>query len=447
MNAEEQLKHIVKEQKAGVPRGIYSVCSANRYVVEAALLQGIEDGSSVLIEATCNQVNQFGGYTGMTPQDFKRFVISAAENLGLPLNRIILGGDHLGPYPFREERAEGALVKTIDMLRAFVQAGYVKLHIDTSYRLSCDPGADDTALQPSTIAARCALLCAEAEKAFMERREIDPDAVRPVYVIGTEVPAPGGSEQSEPYGTITGVDDLEETIDLCTKAFRRHGIEDVLERVIAVVVEPGVEHGDEKVLEYNREKTGALSRAIRYYDGLVFEAHTTDYQTVHALKEMVEDGFAILKTGQSQTYAAREAVFLLNHIEEELLPYNKGLAPSRFIETLDRAMAAAPGYWTGFYRDEDSSFQRRYSFYDRQRYYWNDRSVVKSLSILISNLRSMDIPLSLLSQFMPEQYRKIRAGVLRNDPEDLIRDRVMDHLREYAYAVGNRNRLFDWWVP
>ena len=245
---------------------------------------------------------------------------------------------------------------------------------------------------------------------------------------------------------ITRVGDLEETIDLCRKAFRKHGIDRAWERVIAVVVEPGVEHGDRQILDYRREKTRDLSNAISRYDSLVFEAHTTDYQTVHALKEMVEDGFAILKTGQSQTFTAREAVFMLSCIEDELLPYHSGMTSARFMETIDRAMTGNPRYWQEFYSPDDSSFQRKYSLYDRLRYYWNDRSVETALHTLIANLRAMDIPLSLLSQYMPEQYRKVRARVLKNDPEDLIRDRIMDHLREYAYAVGNRNTLFDWWV-
>jgi D-tagatose-1,6-bisphosphate aldolase subunit GatZ/KbaZ len=440
------LGDIVAAQKKGVPRGIYSVCSANRYVVEAALLQGIEDRSDVLIEATCNQVNQFGGYTGMTPRDFRRFVCHEAEKLRLPLKRLILGGDHLGPYPFRKETAERALEKTRDMIRAFVKAGFTKLHIDTSHRLADDFAENDAALPPPIVADRCARLCADAEAAFAEYRADVPDAVSPVYVIGTEVPAPGGSEKNEPYGNITRIEDLDETITLCRAAFSAHGIEHAFERVIAVVVEPGVEHGDETVVEYDRKKTKKLSRAIRGYDGLVFEAHTTDFQTVHALKEMVEDGFAILKTGQSQTFTAREAVFMLSYIEEELLSHNRRAQLSRFREILDTVMESSPLYWEEYYDPDDSSFQRKYSFYDRQRYYWNDRRVEDSLSRLVSNLRAVGIPHALLSQFMPEQYRKVRSGVLQNDPEALIRDRIMDHLREYAYAVGNRRSLFDWWI-
>jgi D-tagatose-1,6-bisphosphate aldolase subunit GatZ/KbaZ len=62
---------------------------------------------------------------------------------------------------------------------------------------------------------------------------------QPQYVIGTEVPAPGGSEDSDPDEIITSPSDLEETISATKAAFERRGLHDAWNRVIAVVVEPG----------------------------------------------------------------------------------------------------------------------------------------------------------------------------------------------------------------
>jgi D-tagatose-1,6-bisphosphate aldolase subunit GatZ/KbaZ len=445
MSEKHFLHGIVTAQKRGEARGIYSVCSANGYVVEAAILQGIEDGSAVLIEATCNQVNQFGGYTGYKPADFNRFVRERALALGLPEGRLILGGDHLGPYPFRGERYRDAMAKTIDMVRSYVLAGSVKLHIDASYRTADDGGGPDAPLSPSVIAERCGVLCRSAEEAFEEYAAGKPGARAPVYVIGTEVPAPGGSSTLEPDDRITKVADFEETVELAEKAFGREGIGKAWDRVVAAVVEPGVEHGDQTVLEYDRGRTGELSAAIAGHETLVFEAHTTDYQTAPALKRMVEDGFAILKTGQSMTAAAREAAFMLARVEEELFGGRRGFPLSNFVQTLDRAMVDNPRHWQGHYPDSGSEFQRKYSLFDRQRYYWTDDRVTASLRVLIENLRSVEIPLALVSQYMPEQYKKIRVRLLENDPEAMIRDRVMDHMREYSYAVGNRKAISDWW--
>ena len=59
------LREIVEANRAGTPQGICSVCSAHPMVLEACIDRAIADGSPLLVEATCNQVNQEGGYTGM----------------------------------------------------------------------------------------------------------------------------------------------------------------------------------------------------------------------------------------------------------------------------------------------------------------------------------------------------------------------------------------------
>ena len=65
-------------------RGITSVCSAHPWVIRAAAAQARDDGTLLLIEATCNQVNQDGGYTGMRPADFRDFVRELAGRAHLP---------------------------------------------------------------------------------------------------------------------------------------------------------------------------------------------------------------------------------------------------------------------------------------------------------------------------------------------------------------------------
>ncbi|MGA7243577.1 MAG: class II D-tagatose-bisphosphate aldolase, non-catalytic subunit, partial [Terracidiphilus sp.] len=58
------LQQLAAARRKFQPRGIYSVCSAHPWVLEAAFDQAIKDGSDLLIEATSNQVNHLGGYTG-----------------------------------------------------------------------------------------------------------------------------------------------------------------------------------------------------------------------------------------------------------------------------------------------------------------------------------------------------------------------------------------------
>ena len=93
------LTDLARLHRAGTPRGIASVCSAHPIVLRAALRHGRMTGATVLIEATCNQVNHRGGYTGMQPADFVDLVAGIAVEEGCPPDRIVLGGDHVGPNP------------------------------------------------------------------------------------------------------------------------------------------------------------------------------------------------------------------------------------------------------------------------------------------------------------------------------------------------------------
>ena len=185
------LEAVVRANRAGEGRGIYSLCSAHPLVLEACIDQALADGGPLLVEATCNQVNQEGGYTGMQAADFRRFVTGLATARGLPAERLILGGDHLGPNPWRHEPADAALAKAEALVRSYVEAGFTKIHLDASMGCAGDPEP----LPPELIAARAARLALAGEAA----------GGRPVYVIGTEVPVPGGAHEAIVAGISMGV--------------------------------------------------------------------------------------------------------------------------------------------------------------------------------------------------------------------------------------------------
>ena len=257
---ENPLKKIVELQKKGENVGIYSVCSANGYVIEAALKRGLSDGSCVLIESTANQCDQNGGYTGMTPADFRQFVLETAERNGFDKERIFLGGDHLGPLTFAHKDEAEAMADAEELIRCYVGAGFTKIHIDTSMKVNSDD--PDTRLSDEVIAGRGARLARVAEETYQQLLEREPDAVPPVYIIGSEVPIPGGAVGSEDNGVqVTKVEDFRNTVEAFKEAFREAGLEnDVWERVIGVVVQPGVEEKDSGCTEYDRENQAHIGR-------------------------------------------------------------------------------------------------------------------------------------------------------------------------------------------
>ena len=378
------LDEIVTAQKRGEAKGITSVCSAHPYVIRQAL----KTFENPLIEATCNQVNQFGGYTGMTPKDFVMFVRGIAEEAAVPFEKIILGGDHLGPNVWKREPAQSAMQKSEVMIRDYVQAGFTKVHLDCSMKLADDPQGP---LDIEVIAGRAAWLAKVAG-------QFGDNSLR--YIIGTEVPVPGGATEHEEGVKVTKVEDVEQTIEVTRDAFLREGLESAWERVVGVVVQPGVEFGDDFVLPYQPETARELSRFIESQP-MIYEAHSTDYQTSDALKNLVNDHFAILKVGPALTFAFREAVFALAMIEDELIAKDQR---SNILHILDDVMVKHPEHWKGYYHgtNEEMMFKRKYSLSDRARYYWVSNEVQKALKTLLTNLGNNVLPYSLLSQFVGE---------------------------------------------
>lgn len=421
------LRQIVQANRRGGAVGVCSVCSAHPWVLSAALAEARRDGTFALIESTSNQVNQHGGYTGQTPAAFAASLRRLAAEVGLEPDRLLLGGDHLGPYPWRRRPAREAMAEACRLVRDCVLAGYVKIHLDASM-----PCADDgLRIDPELAAERAAELCEAAEAASSERR-----GSRPLYVIGTEVPAPGGEQTAAEPLAVTSPDDARATLELHRQAFVRRGLEDAFERVIGLVVQPGVDFSAVDVHDYDRARATALRDSLPAAPELVYEAHSTDYQLPRALREMVEDHFAILKVGPWLTFALREAVLALSAIEQEWLGGRRGVELSRVWEALEAAMLADPSHWRNYYTgtEDERRLARKYALSDRVRYYWAVPEVQAEVGRLLGNLRAAPPPSTLISQFLPAQYEALREGELDADPLALIEHRIAQVLRVYAAA-------------
>ncbi|WP_460293127.1 class II D-tagatose-bisphosphate aldolase, non-catalytic subunit [Clostridium tertium] len=433
------MKDIVKRYKSGENVGIFSVCCSNQYVIEAAMQKLLNKNIPLLVEATANQVDQFGGYTGMKPKEYVKYIYSIADKVGFPKERIILGGDHLGPLTWRTINPREAMENAKNLIREYVLAGFSKIHIDTSMPLNGD--FENEIFDDSLIANRASVLCKVAEEAYLELREKNDEAMHPVYIIGSEVPIPGGAqvEEEEAGPKVTSVEGFKNTVETFKKAFESFGVGDAWQYVIGVVVQPGVEFSSDYVWEYNREEAKDLIDELKNYPQLIFEAHSTDYQTPRALKEMVEDGFIILKVGPALTFGFREGIFALNHIENELLKYNENVELSNFIEVLDFSMIKNPKDWVNHYSGtgEKIKLERKYSLSDRARYYMPKDEVNFALEKLMNNLEGIEIPMTIISQFMHEQYKKVREGVLKPIAKELLKDRIGEYLDDYVYAVEN----------
>ncbi|WP_170507297.1 class II D-tagatose-bisphosphate aldolase non-catalytic subunit [Ruegeria arenilitoris] len=411
------LKKIVAQNRSGDPVALPSFCTANAYVLRDITRFAAENELPALIEATCNQVNQFGGYTGQKPADYASALRKMADDAGMSSGYLILGGDHLGPNPWRHLPADEAMDHAKVLVKDYVEAGFTKIHLDAS--MTC--GGEPT---PSfeLVARRSAELCVVAE-------EYAPDASALSYVIGTEVPVPGGESDDMSGIQVTTPDRLADTIETHRVAFGTAGVPQGIEKAIAVVVQPGVDFSHEDVFHYNRAKAADLTQAIQSYDDIAFEAHSTDYQSTGNLSHLVTDHSVILKVGPELTFRFREGVMALDQIEAALnVP-----VPAAIKNTILRAMAEEPAEWANYYQgsDEHVEFLKIYSLSDRIRYYWDRPPVSSAFEHLVANLTSVGVTAAMASQY-GATFPVEQAKVL---PNELISPRIETTIARY-YRAG-----------
>ena len=292
--------------------------------------------------------------------------------------------------------------------------------------MSC---ADDPApLSDEIVSARAARLCKISEDTW---RKVGGEA--PVYIVGTEVPVPGGPTELIEGLTVTSEKDANATIAAHKKAFEREGIEHVWPRVIGLVVQPGVEFDHHNVIDYRSDGALWLSKMIESEPHMVYETHSTDYQTPANLRTLVRDHFAILKVGPGLTFALREALWALDQIESEWIVVEKS---SNLKKTVLSVMAENPVYWKSYYSGSTTQqkFDCQYSLSDRIRYYWPDKKVLKALSIMEDNFENNPPPLTLISQYLPEVYHAIRNREIENRVEAIIIYKVSLVLDSYFDA-------------
>lgn len=411
----ERLLELRDGRRQGHSRAITAVCSAHPLVLRAAMDEALAAGEPLLLEASGNQVNQLGGYSGMTPEGFRTFVLGLAAEAGIEASRLILGGDRLGPGPWRLQPAAQALAKAGALVQACVAAGFRKLHLDTA--VAC--AGDGPVVSPETAARRAASLCLLAEQTWQQCPEGHP----PVYVLGLDA-----SPESGPR--VTPAQDVHRSLDHFQEALAREGVADAWERVVALVVQPGVAFSETTVHSYDRKKARPLAKAIAGRRPWMFEAHATDYQHPGVLRDLVQDGAGILKVGPWLTFACREALFSLEDVAREL----RGAGPAiELREVLDRAMRKDPAPWKDHHHGPDRSYTRLFSYRDRSRYYWTDPEVEAEVERLLAATAG-PLPSQLLSRHLPMALDSVLDGELEPNGRAIVLHAVRRVLGHYFAA-------------
>jgi D-tagatose-1,6-bisphosphate aldolase subunit GatZ/KbaZ len=305
------------------------------------------------------------------------------------------------------------------MVDAYTRAGFTKIHLDTSMGCAGEPAA----LPDAFTAERAADLAAVAEAAA---------DLPPVYVIGTEVPVPGGATEALDHLEVTSPAAAIETVAVHQRAFAARGLDAAFARAIAAVVQPGVEFGNDSVAVYRPDAARALSGALSSIPGFVFEAHSTDYQPPEALAALVRDGFAILKVGPALTFALREALYGLDHIAATL-----DGEPPVLQQSMEDVMTANPAHWQKYLHGSPADLrrERHFGYSDRIRYYWPEPPAQAAVAHLLARLDGRRIPETLVSQYLGALYPEVASGQIRPEAGDLAIAAIQRVLGQYRYAV------------
>jgi D-tagatose-bisphosphate aldolase class II non-catalytic subunit len=405
------LRQIIACNRDGAAVAIPSVCSAHPDVLRASLMLAERLDRAVVIEATSNQVNQDGGYTGMTPAAFVGFVGRLAAETGTNADRIIFGGDHLGPQAWRRLPADQAMAHAHVMVRDYVQAGFTKIHLDCSEGCAGEPGQltdDVTVPRAAELAKTC--------------RDAGGDGL--LYVVGTEVPPPGGARHDEDSDIpATRPDAAQRTLDAHLLAFAGIG------EIGGLVVQPGVEFSPMAVHHLPIDRDPGLRAAIAHVPGVCLEAHSTDYQHPEAFVRLAELGFAFQKVGPALTFAFRQAIYALDQLRM-LAGWSGSMA---VMGAMEQVMCADPGNWQGHYHGADLHLQRHFGLADRIRYYWPRPEAQSAVAALFADLQGRTLPEPLLWQVFDGRILDRAEGLPGDRTIALVRASVQAALSPYFF--------------
>ncbi len=412
------LARIIARNRAGEAIAIPSVCTAHPDALEASLTLAETLNQPIVVEATSNQVNQDGGYTGLTPADFISFVNGIASRSGVRKTRILFGGDHLGPQAWRKLPAPQAMEKAHRMVADYAAAGFTKIHLDCSEGCAGEPPQ----LPDEITASRSAAL---AETALQNA----PDPTTLLFVIGTEVPPPGGA-RTDDHGDIppTTPDNAKATLAAHREAFLAMQIP--LDQIGGLVVQPGVEFSPMEVHHLPLTRDPHLLDALTDWPNLCLEAHSTDYQHPQAYPRLAALGFAFQKVGPALTFAWREALYALDAIRTQT-GWSSG--PS-LPDTMEAVMLANPAYWQAHIHGPEQRLQRHFGLADRIRYYWPEPKAQAAVQRLLTDLADKRLPDPVLVAHFSAAEIAAAHESRHSLPRALALARVQSALRPYFFT-------------
>ena len=361
-------------------KSLPSFCTANMDVLNSIMFFCHLNKLPCLIECTSNQVNQNGGYTRKTPKKFVKEIIKLRKKIKLKKNHLLLGGDHLGPLPWKNISSKAALKNSIKLINSFLNEKFCKIHIDTSIKCK-----DDVIFNNEIIFQRT--------KEILENINIKQKLKDKFLVIGSEVPLSGSGDDKKI--TLTNLKQIEEETKKFRKILKRANLKRI--RQFGLVVEPGMKYMHYSIKKPNFKKF-YKKKKLSKKNNFVYEAHSTDYQPDIILKKLVKNNFKFLKVGPELTYNYSRSLFFMQNIEEKLRVKKESMLKENIINSMKKNKK----YWFNYYGKDKKLFLE--SKLDRMRYYVNEKNVEGAIKILKKNINSLNMKKILF--FLKKEQKK-----------------------------------------
>jgi len=343
-----------------------SFCSSNSIVLSNLIKFCKFNNLPILIESTSNQVNQFGGYSKKTPNAFIKTVKQIARKENFNLKKIFFGGDHLGPLPWKNYNSQIAMKNSLELVKSYLKAGYNKIHLDTS--IKC---LDDKKINNQLVYNRTSFI--------FKKLNLKKYVSKVFFVFGTEVPLSGGND------TIKIIPTSIKQIKNEFKGFRE--LLNNKKKYFALVIEPGMKFMHQSINKPNL-KNFKKKKFFSQKNNFTYEAHSSDYQSLKTLKNLVKNNFKFLKVGPELTYQLTKSLIFMESLEKKLV-----VKKSFFTKILFRQMKKNNSFWLSYFNKKNkTSFKNIIkSKFDRTRYYLEDRKVLSSINLLKKNINKHKI--------------------------------------------------------
>jgi D-tagatose-1,6-bisphosphate aldolase subunit GatZ/KbaZ len=404
----QKLIEIAHRNCQGERIGIISLDALHPIVVEAYLLSALEDGFPAVIEVGAHSFSD----NRTTPSAFTNNINQIAEKVEFPLDQLIFSAYDLNLLVQMDTADQNEQKKISHIISEIIEGGFGIFGLNAS-------------------GANFGELIRTIEKSVSENL----GAHKPLYVI--DLPGaqadPGRGSFSDPAENDAKIPHLiEEMLVDCEP--------NIKERILAVRMSLGRGHDGETVFPFSKHVFSDIHARLKAVFPNLLGAGHIDHQPQSILSELVKAHFGYMRVGSELTYTMREAIFSLAMMENESMQGKPGVYLSNLMVELDKAMQFSPDRWSAYYPGNgfEQLLARKYSLYDRSRFFWDDEEVQEAWARLVQNFKSYPVPVTVLRQFMPDQYAHLVSGEIQNTPETLVLDKLQDILRRYSTACGWR---------